>query len=208
MLTRALRIWADADDARAIHPDDHRAVRATEPARALVVELATAASSDRRDLFTAFATLGRLLFEAGATPSLASATVDGARCALAAIEHALDAETSTSARASLAEGYASALLASEREVARRAWEWPACVVPLDEDTCAITAGHPEGEGDALSGWAGRVAARAAKAGFRRAVVSGGRAARAELESALRLAGIEVTEKLPSRARGWLPWGRR
>ncbi len=206
--SRALRIWAEADDARAIHPEDHAAVRATEATRALFVELARDGSTAPRDLFTACATLGRLLFEAGASPTLASTTIDGAARALAAIERPLDEGTLASARASVAEGYATAIVSSERARARQAWDWPACAVPLDGETCAIAAGHPAESDDAITAWAARVASKASKAGFRRVVVSGDGAPRAELESALRLVGVDVLPELRAAARSWLPWRRK
>ncbi len=212
MTDGAVRHWTELDAARAIHPHDRVAVSATEAARALVVERACAMSEDRKDLFTACATLGRLLFEAGASPTLASATIDGAAAALASIgAPPLDEATLASARASVAEGYTSALVASERARARSTWEWPACVASLDGETCAITAGHPGDEAEAVASWAGRVATRAQKAGVKRAVVAGQGAARDELDAALRLVGVEVLERLepsPSAGRSWLPWRRK
>lgn len=213
MTEAAVRHWAELDAARAIHPHDRVAVDATEAARALVLERASAApvALDRKDLFNACATLGRLLFEAGASPTLASGTIDGAAAALAQVGAQLDDATLAAARASLAEGYTSALVTSERARARSTWEWPACVVSLDGETCAITAGHPADEAEAVAAWAARVATRAEKAGVRRAVVAGKGPARDELDAALRLVGVEVLERLeapPSPARSWLPWRRK
>lgn len=202
-LSRALRQWAEADGARAIHPSDHEAVRATEAARALVLSLVRS-GGDPRDLFTACATLGRLLADGGASPSLASATMDGAASALRAIGAA---SPPPGALAALLEGYVGAVVAAERASARRAWEWPACAVPLDDRTCAITACYPEGPDDALVAWAERVATRASKAGVRRAVVAGEGRPRAELEAALAVVGVEVLARLPEEPRSWLPWRR-
>ena len=196
-------LWAEADAARAIHPADHDAIRATEAARALVLALARS-DGEPRDLFTACATLGRLLAERGASPSLASATMDSAADVL---RSSGVAPPPSAANAASIEGYVGAVVAAERAAARRAWEWPACAVPLDERTCAIAAGYPDGGEDALVAWAERVAARAAKAGVLRAVVSGEGRARDELEAALAVVGVEVIAKLGAEPRSWLPWRR-
>src|SRR5688572_23669221 len=86
-LERALASWREHDVTRSIHPVDRDAIRATAAARALVLELF--AHPDRvhqtqppRDLFNACAALGRLLADAGASPSLATSTIDGAVRAL------------------------------------------------------------------------------------------------------------------------------
>lgn len=202
LLERALAAWREHDVARAIHPADREAVRATEAARALVLEL-----FDRpaRDLYNACAQLGRLLGDAGASPSLAATTIDGAALALSGAGIAYEPSRLAPARGALAEGYVAAMRAAEREDSRRAWEYPACVVPLDDTMVAIAAGYPSDDGERAAEWAGRVAAKLSKAGVRTAVVSGGELAKREITDALVLVGIAVPETLP--ARGWLrlPW---
>src|SRR5690242_7019353 len=103
---RVLQAWTEHDRARSIHSADRDAIRATEAARARVVEL-----FDRpaRDLYNACALLGRLLADAGASPSLAATTIDGLARALAETTTAFDDSRIAPARASVAEGYVSAV---------------------------------------------------------------------------------------------------
>jgi hypothetical protein len=61
---------------------------------------------------------------------------------------------------------------------------------LHEASVAIVAGYPEDDADALAAWASRVARQAARAGVRRAVVSGSPAAEAALAEALEVAGVQ------------------
>jgi hypothetical protein len=224
--TRALAAWREHDVARSIHAADRDAIRATEAARALVLErLANAPASARtsrstsgdpaRDLYNACARLGRLLFEAGASPTLATTTIDGATQALTGLDLPHEPGLVASARASIAEGYVAAALDAERARARRAWEYPACAARIDGATAAIVAGAPEDDDEALGDWAARVASGASKDGIREVVVSGPPRARAELAEALALLGIEVRD--PSAARRdnekktpWLrlPWRRK
>src|SRR5687768_11028558 len=109
---RTLAAWREHDVMRAIHPTDREAIRATEAARALVVEL-----FDRpaRDLYNACALMGRLLADAGASPSLAVSTIDGLARALGDTKTAYDETRIAPARASVAEGYVSALRDVERD---------------------------------------------------------------------------------------------
>jgi hypothetical protein len=90
----------------------------------------------------------------------------------------------------------------------RAWEYPACVVRLDDETVAVAAGYPTDDGEALADWAARVASKLSRERARAAVVSGTDAARRELAEALSLVGIEVRDSL--RRSGWLrlPWRPR
>src|SRR6185295_7078982 len=133
---RLLAGWREHDVTRALHAHDRDAIRATEASRALVLELLVSETRDPRDLYSACARLGRLLADAGASPSLASLTIDGALGALADAKIAHDATRSAAARASVVEGYLAAVRESERAAARRAWEYPACAVRLDADTAA------------------------------------------------------------------------
>jgi DNA-binding LacI/PurR family transcriptional regulator len=200
---RILASWREHDIARAIHPADRDAIRVTDAARALVIEL-----FDRpaRDLFNACALLGRLLADAGASPSFAVSTIDGAASALRDARIGFDEERIAPSRASIAEGYVSALRDLEREEANRAWTYPSCVVTLDDETVAIAAGYP-GDGDGLGDWAAKIASKLSQKGTRTAIVAGSDPARREVLAALNLVGISVVDRLPSR--GWLrlPWKR-
>lgn len=210
---RLLAAWREHDTMRALHPHDRDAIRATEAARALVLELVVSnaepqARREPRDLYTACARLGRLLADAGASPSLAALTIDGVAQALAraSIDH--DDTRFPAARASVVEGYFAAMREAERLAARRAWEYPACMVRLDGDAAAFVAGCPAEDGESLADWAARVAGHAARDGIKQAVLGGPDAARAELADALRLVGVDV-EAASSRktAKKWLrlPW---
>lgn len=198
---RILAAWREHDATRAIHPSDRAAIEATEAARALVVEL-----FDRpaRDLYNACALFGRLLADAGASPSLAVSTIDGLARAFADTKTTCDDARIAPARASVAEGYVSAVRDVDRESANRAWGHPACVVTLDDETAAVAAGYPD-EGDGLTEWAAKIASKLSKAGIKTAVVAGNETARRELTSALDLLGITVADRLPQRSWLRLPW---
>ena len=218
-IVRALASWAEHDAARALHAVDRHVIRATEACRSLVLEhLGPAAPA--RDLFNACATLGRLMAEAGASPSLAAGTIDGAVRAIDACGARFDAARVGAARSSLFEGYVAALRDAERTASLAAWEWPACAVPLGEGIVAIACGFPSDDADALTAWAARVAGKLVKTKVRRVVLSGNQAAQAELGSAVELVGIAIVTEaelpLPSPAgpqdrvqesKGWLrlPW---
>ena len=184
----------------ALHNHDREAIRATDPPRALVLDL-LARPGPARDLYNACARLGRLLADAGASPSLAVATVDGAARALADLGVACDPARLAPARASVAEGYFAVVVEGERTAARRAWEYPGCAVRVAKDTVAIVGGYPADDGEALADWAARVALAVSRDGYRHAVLAGSDAARAELGQALSLLGIELTATTESK--GWL-----
>lgn len=224
MTSAVVAAWAELDAARALHPADRSAIRSTEAARSLVVELFGAAGAARdaaapaegRDLFSACARLGGLLAEAGASPSLAGGTIDNAARALAGAGAPVDATRLAAARASLVEGYVAAVRDGERAAALAAWAYPACVVPLVDGAVAIACGLPTDDGEALGAWAAQIAGRLVKAKVRRAVLSGPPRARAEVASAVELVGIEVVPdasgehaggKPATPAKSWLrlPW---
>ena len=77
--------------------------------------------------------LGRLLADAGASPSLAVSTIDGLARALADTKTAYEDTRITPARASVAEGYVSAVRDVERDNTNKRWAYPACVVTLDDE---------------------------------------------------------------------------
>jgi hypothetical protein len=197
----ALAAWRAHDTARAVHALDEKAIAATDAPRALVLELLVATDREPRDLFTACARLGRLLADAGASPTLAATTLDGALASLPPATVTVDDPRLLPARASILEGYVAASTDAERTAARRLWEYPACAVRLDATTIALTAGFPTDDADALSDWAGRVASSASRAGVKRAVLSGAPPACAELEQALSFVGIERLEHVELADRG-------
>ncbi len=197
---RALGAWRDHDATHALHGTDRDAVGSTDAARALVLEL-LARPAAGRDLYNACARLGRLLADAGASPSLAVATLDGAAHALTDLGIANDLTRLGPARASVAEGYFAVTVESERSDARRAWEYPACAIRVATDTVAIAASYPADDGEALADWSARVALCVSRDGYKRAMVSGSDTAKAELSQALALVGIELVEA--SGAKGWL-----
>lgn len=204
-----LDAWAEHDAARAVLPADRDLIDATRALRAALLEAVLDARTGR-DLFQASADLGRYLAEHGASPTLASSTLDGARAALQ------DAEGPWAAmRAALAEGYSRGQAEGARRRAAAAWDYPHCAVRLDATTVAIAAGYPEDDGEALAAWSDRVAHGVSMAGVRRVVVSGAAAPSAALRAAMETAGVEVLRELPEaplaesrpRFRLWPPWGR-
>lgn len=197
---RALASWLEHDRAHALHNDDRAAIRATAAPRSLVLEH-LARPGPARDLYNACARLGRLLADAGASPSLAVATMDGASQALADLGSAFDPARLPPARASVAEGYFAVITESERVAARRAWEYPACSVKVATDVVAIVAGHPGDDGEALADWAARVALAVTRDGHRSAILAGEGAAKAELAQALELVGVRLVSNAESP--GWL-----
>lgn len=201
-LQRALAAWREHDTKRSLHAPDREAIRSTDAARALVLEL-LARPLPSRDLYNACARLGRLLADAGASPSLAVCTIDGAVRALADTGAPVDDARVPSACASVAEGYVAVVVESERGLARRAWEYPGCAVRVSKDTVAVACGDPADEGDAVADWAARVALSASRDGYKQALLSGAEAARTEVTQALALVGITVVDSVePARGRGW------
>ncbi|MBX3186870.1 MAG: hypothetical protein KF819_07645 [Labilithrix sp.] len=204
-----LTAWREHDAQHALHAVDDAAIAAADAPRALVLELLAkkAEPSDARDLYNACARLGRLLAEAGASPTLAIATIDGAAKAIARAGEALDERRLMPCRASLAEGYCSVVVESERAAARRGWEYPSCAVRIDDRTVAIVAA-PGDDDDAVADWAARVALGASKDRYARAHLGEGDArTRAELEQALSLVGIAVARGREE-PRSWLRFWKR
>ena len=197
---RALAAWRKHDAKHALHGADREAILTADSPRALVLEL-LARPGPGRDLYNACARLGRLLADAGASPSLAVATIDGAAQALEELGVTCDFERLSPARASVAEGYFAVVVESERASARRAWEYPACAVRVSKDTVAIVAGYPADDGEALADWSGRVALAVSREGYKYAVLAGSEPAKAELGQALSLVGVQLAPHADSK--GWL-----
>lgn len=201
----ALR-WVERDLEGALHAVDRAVVHAAEAARWLVLEhLAPAAPP--RDLYSACARLGRLMAEAGASPSLAAGAIDGAVRALDDAGAPLDPSRLTAARASLLEGYVAAVRDAERAAARASWEWPACAAPLGDGVVAIACGFPSDDREELAGWAARVAGELVRSKIRRVLLSGAEPARTEIANAVALVGIAIdSERLDaSTPKRWLRW---
>jgi hypothetical protein len=191
-----LSTWAELDLERALHPADQLVIRSTEPARALVFELLPAGHD--RDLWNACARLGRLMAEEGASPSLAASTIDHAAkvCGLT------DGDRISPARASLLEGYVAAVRETERGTQLATWDYPNCVVSVEDGVVAIACGRPDDDAEALTRWAERIASKLTKAKIKRAILEGNESAKAELASALELVGIALG---PASKKSWLPW---
>lgn len=197
---RALAAWREHDAKYALHDADRDAIASSDAPRALVLEL-LARPRPGRDLYNACLRLGRLLADAGASPSLVVATIDGAAHALAAVAIGCDLECLAPARASVAEGYFAVIIEGERATARRAWDYPACAVRVTKETVAIVAGYPADDGEGLADWSARVALAVSREGYKQAVLAGSEAARTELAQALSLVGVELASSAPSK--GWL-----
>jgi hypothetical protein len=204
-IERTIAAWCEHDVASALHVPDREAVRATDAARALVLEL-LAKPNAGRDLYNACASFGRLLADRGASPSLAVLTLEGAVRALSDAGVTCDPARVAPARASIAEGYFAAVVEAERNAARRVWEYPACAVKVAKDTVAIVAGHPADDGEALADWSARVALGVSKDGYGSAIVTGTAPVKAELAAALSLVGIDLVEN--AEAKGWLSFLKR
>lgn len=147
-----------------------------------------------------------MMAEEGASPSLASGTIDNAALAIGLRDHARVAP----ARASLLEGYVASVRDAERKSAAAAWDYPRCVVAVGDGVVTVACGHPPDDADALASWAERVASKLSQAKVKRAILGGTRGgvdpnetARAELASALELVGIA----LGPAPKSWIPWKR-
>jgi hypothetical protein len=186
-----VRSWCERDRALAFLAEDRAAIDATVNARSLVVEILSEAGA-HTELFRACGVLGRLLADRGASPSLAAVVIDSLRDVAAT----LDESTVRAARAALFEGFAAARAERARARAAAHWDYPACVVPLENASIAIAAGHPDDDEDALAAWAARVASAVARSGYRRAVIAGAEKARAALVDALELAGVTTRTTSP------------
>lgn len=212
--------WAAHDAEHALHPTDQDVICATEAVRWLVLErfvgprgcpASGSVRTSERDLWSACARLGALTAEHGGSPSLAAIAIDGLVHALSTSGVPFDAGHVAAARASLVEGYVAGVRDAERSSAVARWEYPACSVPLAEDTVAVACGYPGDDGEALAGWAARIAKHLVKAKVRRVVLSGPDHVKGEVASAATLVGIEIVSAplalRPPDSKAWfrLPW---
>jgi hypothetical protein len=182
----ALVAWTEADKRATFSLRDHEVIDATLSIRALIVELARREPVDD-DLYDACASLGRLVARQHGSPTLASATIDHACTALGVTT----ATWRVGARAAVWEGFSATLRETIRAETLGAWEFPRCVVSIDDTSIAVAAGHPIAEREVLEAWAARTAKSAAIHGIRRAFVSGPEGPRRAMAEALSVAGIEV-----------------
>ena len=178
--------WSDKDLARSVLPADRAIVAASANVRALILDLALAGGAGD-ELYDACAVLGRFIAQRAGSPTLASATLDHA----AEVLEARSATWLVPARAAVVEGFAATVVEAAQIEALRAWEFPGCAVALGQAGLAVAAGHPSDDEETLAAWAARVAKAAARAGVRRAIVSGGPLATAAVVDALTLVGVEV-----------------
>ncbi len=181
--------WREHDLGVALSAEDRRAIDACEGARAAVVEHSADAS---RDLFHALAVYGRALAVAGASPTLAAATLDGLVAALASDGGAM-APWATAARSAIAEGFAAERADAAARAIVASWSPERCIVLLGEGRAAVACGIPTDEPEELLAWSDAVARKLAKARVRRVVLD--ERAPAALVSALDIAGIAVEPRL-------------
>jgi hypothetical protein len=183
--------WCELDHAHAVLPADHGVIEATRSLRALILaSLQREPAVDDRDLLHAFGAMGRMIAEGAGSPTLATASVDGL---LGALRPKDASRYAVAARAAMVESYVHTRLAGVRTEAMKAWDYPACVVPMEKGCIAIAAGYPDGD-DALEDWAARVAQGAALSGVRRGVVAGSERAVDAIAGAFAVAGIELVER--------------
>jgi hypothetical protein len=191
--TAPVEAWCELDRAHALLTSDRGAIESSRTVRALIVELlAQDHAAAERDLVNAFGTLGRVLADAGASPTLAASTVDGLVGATRASAIAPGEALQLTARSALFESYVHAVAAAHAEEARRGWEYPACAVIL-QDGVTVAAGFPTDDSEALAAWASRVAHQVALSGARRVTASGTDAAMRALAEALDVAGVQLVE---------------
>lgn len=182
---KTLDQWTNRLSRAAISEVDRRAVAATESAREMVLERFE--SLEDHDGLHAWAVLGRVLADAGASPSLVAQVVD----ALVEVGVNASKDWAAPARASLIEAFVAAQREIEEARVADAWRFPRCVVRLDETTAAVAACFPDDDSDSLAKWADEVAAGLAKMGVRRVHIDGTARARAALAGALSIAGIDL-----------------
>jgi hypothetical protein len=180
--------WCDLDRRAAVAEADREIVDASGPVRAVIAGFALAGGSDE-EIYDACAALGRFIAQRGGSPTLAAVTVDHAGDALGV----RPAAWLGPGRAAVAEGFTRALLERVQQDALQSWAFPRCAVALPGGVIAIAAGFPSDDPELVGDWAARVAKAAALQGVRQAFVAGPEAARAAVEEALDVVGIEIAK---------------
>jgi hypothetical protein len=222
--------WCSHDLKYALIPVDRDIIEATRALRALICEEAIARRQGR-EIFNAWARLGRMIGERGGSPTLMASTADGLFAALG--DRAGDEARAIDiahARVAIAEGFAAAVHDEARAEMLATWDPPHCIVRIDADTVAISAGFPDDDHDLLEAWAARVTQWVLSDKKRNAIVTGREAAARALIDALTLVGVTLVSPAASQAasptspaaaeaskpphasapekRGsWLPWRR-
>jgi hypothetical protein len=218
-IERLVDAWCAHDRKYALIPVDREMIDATRTLRALVAEEAIARRNGR-EIFNAWARLGRMIGEGGGSPTLTASTVDGLIEALG--EDARDVDI-VHARVAVAEGFAAAVRDAARAEMLATWDPPHCIVRVDASTVAISAGFPDDDSDLLEAWSARVTQWVLADKKRNAIVTGREASVRSLIDALTLVGVTlVSEKsavpvsevsvqpadVAAEKRGsWLPWRR-
>ena len=181
--------WEKNDEALAAATLDHAAAAEARGHRELVCDLIMS-HAPQRELLTALHAFGRLLAERGASPSILSVTIDGAREALD--ETGAEA-LGPSARAAVTEGYFAAATEAWSATALRAWDPPACIAKLPDGAFAVSAHLPSREPDDVSAWATRIARMLKKERATRVFVDGDPNLVREVQDAILLAGLDLGE---------------
>jgi hypothetical protein len=179
--------WERNDESMAAVALDRTAAAEARGRRELVCDLLLT-EAPTRELLTALHAYGRLLAERGASPSVLSVTIDGAR---AAVGEKYATALGPSARAAVTEGYFAATREALGADALRAWDPPACIARIGEGVFAVAARLPSAEPDEVDAWATRVARWLVAQKATTAIVDGDARLVREVSDAVKLAGIEV-----------------
>lgn len=185
---------SEAPAALGVTAADARALAATASLRERLLGLEE--SPLDKDTLLLASMVGRVLAQAGASPTLAATLLDPVVARWPA---------AGPLRAALFESYTAARTEHAAREATAAWRYPNCVVPLDDGAFAVCASVPTDDPEELADWADGVAAGLARAGARHVVLAGAtEAARTALRDALELVGVSAG---PRRLHLRLPWGR-
>ncbi len=181
--------WCDLDRAAAVLEADREIVDGSLSVRGVIAGFALAGGSDE-EIYDACASLGRLIAQRGGSPTLAAVTIDHAGDALGGCPTGWLAP----GRAAVVEGFTRALVERVEEDTLRSWDYPRCAVSLPGNVIAIAAGLPSEDPETLAEWAAQIAKAAALQGVRQAFVEGPHAARAAVEDALDVVGIQLATR--------------
>jgi hypothetical protein len=182
--------WEKNDESMAAVALDRAAATEARGRRELVCDLLLT-DAPPRELLTALHAYGRLLAERGASPSVLSVTIEGAR---AAVGEKYAAALGPSARAAVTEGYFAAAREAFGEEALHAWDPPACIARIGDDAFAVAAHLPTREPDDVDAWVTRIARWLVARKAARVVVDGDPELVREVCDAVRLAGIDVVAR--------------
>lgn len=179
--------------------EDAQSLEASAALRVRLVGALTDAALDH-DAQNLASSLGRVLAQGAATPTLAATILDPI----------VEGREGGVLRAALLEAFTGAR--EERRATEEAlrWEFPGCAVSLGNGRFAVCANPPHSD-DAAVAWADRTAAGLVKRRASEVVISGEGRARKCLEEALELVGIpflgEAPESTTKSSRFRLPWSK-